>query len=161
MGGHITGDPEHEVYASNVKTGNVRILFMIARHNGMKILMGDATNAYPHAKMKEKVYVIARPEFRNNEGRYVVIDRALYGLKTSGHMWHAHFSEKLRSLGWIPSKADADLWMRENGDDYEYLATHTDDFIIISTNPKRAMSKIEQIYIIKDLQELKLYLGGD
>ena len=48
--------------------------------------MGDVTNAYPHASTNERVYAIAGPEFGSHEGRIILIEKALYGLKTSGNM---------------------------------------------------------------------------
>ena len=40
------------------------------------------------ATKEEKVYVIAGPEFREKERHIFVINKALYGLKTSGKRWH-------------------------------------------------------------------------
>ena len=57
------GDPEHDIYTSHVKMENICILFTISHHNGLKFLMGNVMNAYPHAKMKEKIYIIEGPEF--------------------------------------------------------------------------------------------------
>ena len=44
-GGHVTGDLTHKVYLSHVKAKNVRILFIIACKEGLKLLMGNVTNA--------------------------------------------------------------------------------------------------------------------
>ena len=50
--------------------------------------------AYLEAKTEdEKVYVTAGPEFGEKEGHIFVIDKALYGLKTSGKRWHERFSD--------------------------------------------------------------------
>ena len=40
---------------------------------------------------------VAGPEFGEYEGCVVIIEKALYGLKSSGAAWHAHLSEKLRA----------------------------------------------------------------
>ena len=42
----------------------------------------------------------------------MIITRALYGLKSSGAAWHAHFAETLNGLGYFPSKADPDVWLK-------------------------------------------------
>ena len=36
----------------------------------------------------EKVYIITRPEFGNKEGHILIINKALYRLKSSGVRWH-------------------------------------------------------------------------
>ena len=57
--------------------------------------------------------VIAGTEFGEYVGSMVIIEKALYGLKSSGAAWHAHLSEKLRVMGFIPSLTDPDMWMRK------------------------------------------------
>jgi len=44
----------------------------------------DIGNAYLRAKMIEKVCFIAEPEFKDREGHLLTIQKALYGLFTSG-----------------------------------------------------------------------------
>ena len=59
----------------------------------------------------------------------------------SGNMWHTHFSEKLQKIGWKPLQTNPDLWMRKHHAGYKYLAMHTDDLIIASTETMKAMKK--------------------
>jgi len=35
-------------------------------------------------------------------------------------------------MGFIPSKAERDIWMRDCGDHYEYIAVYVDDLLIAS-----------------------------
>ena len=53
----------------------------------------------------------------------MLIDKGLYGLASSAARFHDELSSTLRKLGFVPSKADYDLWMRKMGDHYEYIAT--------------------------------------
>jgi hypothetical protein len=39
-------------------------------------------------------------------------------------------ADVLRSVGSNPSKADADIWIRENNGLYEYTAVYVDDLLI-------------------------------
>ncbi len=59
-----------------------------------------------------------------------IIVKALYDLKASGAMWHQKFSDSLRDMGFRPCHADSDLWMRDRGDHYEYIAAIVDDLLI-------------------------------
>ena len=63
--------------------------------NGIGLVTIDITNAYVNAPCREKVAAVAGPEFGENEGCIVIIEKALYGLKFSGTAWHAHLYEKL------------------------------------------------------------------
>ena len=84
----------------------------LAELNGLEVWSTDIGNAYLEAKTKEKVYIVAGPEFGDREGHILVFNKALYGLKSSGLKWHEKFADTLRSMGFVPSKAENDIWMR-------------------------------------------------
>jgi Reverse transcriptase (RNA-dependent DNA polymerase) len=76
-------------------------------------MMFDVGNAYLNAKTTEKLYCYAGKEFGNNEeGKLIIITHALYGLKSSGAAYRAHFAQTLMDLGFTACKADPDVWMR-------------------------------------------------
>ena len=54
----------------------------------------------------------------------MVIIKALYGLRSSGARWHDRLYDALSGMGFKPSKADPDIWMRDRGDHYEYVAVY-------------------------------------
>jgi hypothetical protein len=62
---------------------------------------------------KEKVYIIAGPEFGPLEGHTLLINKAIYGLKSSGLRWSERFSDVLIDMGFFLSKAETDIWMCE------------------------------------------------
>jgi hypothetical protein len=166
-GGHWT-DPDPTLsYSTVVTRDSVRIAFLLAALNEVEIKTIDIENAYLNAKAREKVYTTAGPEFRpDKQGRPVIIERALYGLKMSGATWHAQLTETLRSMQFVPSMADPDVWMRaackENGYSYyEYLLVYVDDILILSHNPTPILTCIQQFYRLKDpASDPKTYLGA-
>ena len=50
----------------------------------MKCWAADIGNAYLEATTKEKLCIVAGPEFEELQGHILVIHNALYGLKSSG-----------------------------------------------------------------------------
>jgi Reverse transcriptase (RNA-dependent DNA polymerase) len=88
-------------YASVVSRESVRIGFLVA----------DIQSAYLNAPCAEKVYTICGPEFGKHEGRIGVIEKALYGLKTSGYAWRIHLDETLREMNFDMCVADNDVWL--------------------------------------------------
>jgi hypothetical protein len=48
----------------------------------------------------------------------------------------------LKDLGFFPSKAEEDIWMRDKGDHYEYLAVYVDDLLIASKNPQAIIDSL-------------------
>ncbi|MGH3055959.1 MAG: reverse transcriptase domain-containing protein, partial [Gaiellaceae bacterium] len=124
-------------------------------------MMGDISNAYLNAQTNEKVYAIAGPEFGEYNGRIVLLLRALYGLKTSGNKWHMHFADSLRSIGFKSSVVDPNMWLKRVDTWYEYICTHTDDFIIASKSPKQIMDQLLKIYKIRNIGPPSFLLGAD
>jgi Reverse transcriptase (RNA-dependent DNA polymerase) len=78
------------------------------------------------------------------EGHTLLIDKAIYGLRSSGLCWHQRFADVLREIGFTPSKTEADtpskaedyIWMREGDGVYEYIAVYVDDLLIAARNPE-------------------------
>jgi hypothetical protein len=39
-------------------------------------------------------------------------------------------------MGFTPSKAEPDIWMRQNGNIYEYIGVYVDDLAVVTRNPQ-------------------------
>ena len=111
-GGHHTVTPAALTYASVVSRDSVRIYLTIAALNGLKVLACDMQNAYLTAMYREKIWTIVGPEFGPNAGKIMLITRSLYGLKFSGAAFMVLLSEVIWDLGYKPSRADPDVYMR-------------------------------------------------
>jgi hypothetical protein len=64
----------------------------------------------------------------------------------------------------VPTRYDKDVWIRLNSDNksYEYLCTHSDDFMIVSSNAQSVMDSLKEAYTIKsEGQPDYHYLGND
>eukprot|EP00957_Ditylum_brightwellii_P172555 13136460-Ditylum_brightwellii.AAC.1 len=61
----------------------------------------------------------------------------------------------LCEIGFIPSRADQDLWIHksEEYNVYDYIATNVDDLIIVSKNPLKYMNYIEQHFQVRDVTD--------
>src|SRR5688572_15781189 len=89
-----------EVFSGIVSMETVRICFVLTRLNELDVRAGNNGNAYLYGKTKEIVYVIAGPEFgKVLEGKRLIIDKALYGLKSSSARFHEHLSATLLAMG--------------------------------------------------------------
>ena len=135
-GGHLTETPVDSVYSSVVSLRGIRILTFLSELNDLELWATDIGNAYLESFTNEKVFIKAGPEFGDREGHYLIITKALYGLKSSGLRCHEQFSDVLRDMGFFPSKAERDIWMRDMGDHYEYIAVYIDDLMYLSKDPQ-------------------------
>ena len=88
----------------------------------------------------------------------------LYGLIGSCAQFHCHLCAELEKIGFKSSKADPDLWMRDAGDHYEYVAKYIDDILIMSKDPKAILDLLQKPkgpYRCKGVRSPEYYLGGD
>ncbi|MGH7954336.1 MAG: reverse transcriptase domain-containing protein, partial [Gloeomargaritales cyanobacterium] len=154
----------YDSYASTVQALSLRLLLAVATANKLDIVTGDIGNAVVNAECKEKLYSRAGPEFGKREGCIIIISRALYGLVTSPRQWHECLADTLRSMGFLPSRVDPDLWYRKSDDyvGYDYIGTHIDDHIIAAKRALNCMAMIEQEFLVRNIQNSpSSYLGLD
>ena len=162
-GGHMTEVNIDSVYSGVVSLRGIRLIVFLAELNQLVLWGADVGNAYLEAKTKEKVYIIGGPEFGPLAGHTLVIDKALYGLRSSGLCWHQRFADVLRAMGFTPSKAEADIWMRESDNLYEYIAVYVDDLLIAARNPEAIIKTLSEIheFKLKGVGPLTYHLGCD
>jgi hypothetical protein len=167
--GNETDPPKDSTFSTVVSRDTVRLFFLMAALHDTDVLSADIQNAYLNAPVKEKLYTIAGKEFGpKNEGRPVMIVRALYGLKSSGKSFRDFLANNLREMGYVSTKADPDLWMmpdvKADGTEYyRYVICYVDDVAVTMENPQRFMDELSQRFTLKEgsVQEPTLYLGAD
>ena len=166
-GGHMTDAPATLTYSSVVSRDSVRIALTIAALNDLQVLACDIQNAYLTAQCREKIWIKAGPEFGSEAGKLMLVVRALYGLKSSGAAFRALLAETLYDLGYVPTKADPDVWIRPavkaNGFKYyELVLCYVDDVLSVSHDPMKTMQGIKGTFKLKDdkIEEPTDYLGA-
>ena len=162
-GGNGTEVPSSSVYSGVVSLQGIRMVTFIAELNDMELWATDIGNAYLESVTSEKVAFVAGPEFGKYAGHTLVILKAQYGLRTSGRQWHNRLFDVLISMGFIPSKAEDDIWMRDKGDHYEYMAVYVDDLLIASRNPQAIIDELSIInkFKLKGTGPVTFHLGCD
>jgi Reverse transcriptase (RNA-dependent DNA polymerase) len=83
-GGHTTEAPASLTYASVISRESVRIALTIAALNDLEVKIGDIENAYLMVPVAEKIWTRLGPEFGDDSGKWVIVVRLLYGLKSAG-----------------------------------------------------------------------------
>ena len=112
----------------------------------MEVWGADIGNAYLETTTKEKLYIVAGPEFEELQGHIVVIHKALYGSKSSGLRWSQRIHNIMLQLGFNPCKADPCVWLREMKAKYEYIAIYADDLLM---NHNRSFKTLKEEFILK------------
>ena len=73
-------------------------MVFLAELNGLMSMQGNIGNAYLESYTHKKVYFIVGPEFAHYAGHTFIIDKALYGLRSSGLWFHERLSTVLRGF---------------------------------------------------------------
>ena len=141
---------------------------MIAALNELDVMSTDVGNAYLNTVCREKVHVKYGRELfgTEHEGKYAIISRALYGIKTSGASWRHHLAAEIRELGFMNTKADVDVYRRKSAKTdgtpyYEYLVVYVDDNICVSEDPSKWMNVLASRCRLREVGIPKRFLGSD
>jgi hypothetical protein len=113
----------------------------------IKVLAADMSNSLLRGKNIEKTKIKAGSEFGELQGQYIIVEGGWYGHKLAAATFHAHLATKQRKMGFAPSKADLDLWIRKGIDgSYEYIASYVDDIILISKEAMKLIDMFKETY---------------
>ena len=161
IGGHKVDSSDYNTYSSQVDSISVILLFLLAEHSKLSIMTCDVSNAFVTAPNSEKVWAVAGDEFGDKKGCKVEIQRALYGLAGSARAFADFLADTLLRMGFSPSRADPDLWIKESDSGFHYIASHVDDIIVASKTPQEFISQIEQEYALRNIEvDPSYYLGS-
>ena len=164
-GGHLTPDPIESIYSGVVSITSLRLVIFLAKLNNLEVWGADIGNAYLETKTKEKLYIVAGPEFEELEGHILVIYKALYGLKSSDLRWSQKIHDIMLYMGFSPSKADPCVWLRKAkcATKYEYVAIYVDHLLIACDCASDFIHTLKRKHNlkIKELGPLKYHLGCD
>ena len=64
-------------------------------------------------------------------------------------------------MEFFPSKAENDIWMKDCGDHYEYIAVYMDDLLIASKKPQAIVDILKETYKFKGTGQVTFHLGCD
>ncbi len=153
--GHKTKTPAALCHSSAVSRDSVRIAPTIVAPNDLDTLTCDTQNACLTADCREKVWILAGPEFGSEAGQNMLVKKALHGLKSSGAAFRAHLAETLDAMGCGPSHTDPDVRPRpavklDGAECHGCMLCCVDDVPCMSHDPKKSMKRIQEDFKLKD-----------
>eukprot|EP00957_Ditylum_brightwellii_P178569 13602272-Ditylum_brightwellii.AAC.4 len=159
VGGHVIDSTGHMAYSSTIKDLLVRLMLLIAVKHDLGLMAGNIGNAFCTVLCAEKIWSAVGDQFGNKKGSIVVLKRALFRLKTVLASFHQLLGDFLREMGFVSSGADQDLWLQklEEYAEYNYIAMHVDDNIIIAKNPSKYMMHIEHHFQVHNIADSSSY----
>ena len=98
-GGHLTEPSNDVAYCGIALLKTIRAVLFIGVLNGLVMCAYDIRSAYLEAFTRKKLYIIAGPEFKDLEGHTLLVNKALYGLRTSGACWAETLADYSSNFG--------------------------------------------------------------
>jgi histone deacetylase 1/2 len=153
-----------DTFSLVVKAATIRLVLAVAVSLGWSLRQLDVQNAFLHGILEEKVYMRQPPGYRDPDHPSLVckLDKALYGLKQALRAWYARLCNKLKQLGFIPSKGDTSLFYYHKGDYTMFVLVYVDDIIVASSSQVATdtlLKDLETEFALKDLGALHYFLG--
>ena len=71
--GHLTKEPNETVYSGDISLRNLGLAMFLAELNDLQLWGADVGNAYLQALTKEKLYIVAGPEYEELQGHVLVM----------------------------------------------------------------------------------------
>jgi len=62
-------------------------------------------------------------------------------------------------MGYLPTKADPDFWIKDCSSHYKYVAAYVDDVLIFGKVPMKIIDELKRDYILKGIGVPEYYLG--
>jgi Reverse transcriptase (RNA-dependent DNA polymerase) len=128
----------------------------------------DLENAYLNAPCGEKIWFEGGLECGEDQGKVLVLVRALYGLKSAGASWRSALAKVLVDIGFESTRADADVWIRpavrpDGFKYYEMVLVYVDDILACSHKASEVLGEVAAFYQVKEgsLKKPDLYLGAN
>ena len=144
-----------------ISSVGMRIMFAQGAKDEQQVLSGDLSNAYLHARTRERVCCLLGDEWGEDKGKYAIIIKAIYGLVSSAYEYHRYVMAAMLEMGWTSSEAQPDIWIRRNGDKYDRIGFYVDDLILSGSDPSDVILELEKHFTFKFITEPEEYLGAE
>jgi histone deacetylase 1/2 len=125
---------------------SIKLLLAIAQRRGLYLRSADVSTAFLFGSLpeSERVYMDPPPGIETNQDEVLELHKCVYGLKQASRRWYEKLRGVLEAAGYIATKADPCVYVRDKDNEYTVIATVVDDLIIASTttNGAKRVSKM-------------------
>ncbi|KAG7560254.1 Ribonuclease H-like superfamily [Arabidopsis thaliana x Arabidopsis arenosa] len=154
----------NETFSPVVKPATIRTVLNVGVALNWPIHQLDVKNAFLQGDLEETVYMHQPPGFvdSNYPNHVCKLNKAIYGLKQAPRAWNSRFSNFLKLMGFIQSKADSSLFIFRKNRDYAYLLLYVDDILLTASTTdllQRIINKLKSEFPMTDLGKLRHFLG--
>lgn len=160
----VEGVDYTETFAPVVRHSSLRTLFALAVEMDLKMRHLDVDTAFLNGDLEEEVFMEQPQGFvkKGQEAQVCLLQKSLYGLKQAPRVWNRMLDKTLLKLGFEKTPSEPCVYKKLFGIELVILAVFVDDIIVFYQNEitfDTVKHVLKNIFSIKDLGELKYYLG--
>ncbi|XP_071695611.1 uncharacterized protein [Rutidosis leptorrhynchoides] len=153
----------YETFFPVVKMVTIRSVITLAVNKGWELSQLDINNAFLYGELDVEVYMsLPQGYFNKGETKVCKLNKSLYGLKQAPRKWNEKLCNSLFENGFVQSKCDYSMFIKDKHDIFVVLLVYVDD-IVITGNNKAEIDSVKHFlkskFLIKDLGLLKYFLG--
>lgn len=153
-----------ETFSPTADLTSVRVVLQKAVQENLLVHQMDVKTAFLHAPIDYEIYINPPEGYQEKEGVVYKLEKSLYGLKQSGRNWNRVLHECLTDNGFTQNQADHCVYSQESKEGKVIIIIWVDDLIITASDEgklKRVKRMLEEQFKMKDLGQLKYFLGID
>lgn len=125
----------YETFAPVARMSSIRMLLATGIQLGLHLHQYDFDTAYLNGVLDEEVYIRVLDDCDRRDKIYK-LNRALYGLKQSGRVWHETLHPEFIKLGFTQLESEPCVYVYRNGSDLVIIVVYVDDMLIFGNNEK-------------------------
>ena len=134
------------MFLAELNNQNLRLAMFLAELNKQMLEM----HTYNHLQKKNSTLWVVL-NLKNYKDMFLLYTKQHSNTRSGGACSHDKLFDILHQIGFKPSKADPDIWMKSSKDDnhYEYNAVYVDDLAICMKDPKAFCDTLKEKYKLK------------
>jgi hypothetical protein len=130
----------------------------------MEIHQMDVKTAFFNGELEEEIYMEQSQGFVHQGGEHLVckLHKSLYGLKQSPRAWNQKLDVFIKSIEFMKSEADPNVYVAQLRDVKFFIVVYVDDLILVCNDQNKLLQikkELNQKFEMKDLEELHFFLG--
>jgi len=154
----------NETFAPIAKFTSIRCILALVALENMEIHQMDVKTAFFNGELEEEIYMEQFQGFVHQGGEHLVckLHKSLYGLKQSPRAWNQKLDAFLKSIEFMKSEADPNVYVAQVGDVKFFIVVYVDDLILVCNDQTKLLQikkELSQKFEMKDLGELHFFLG--
>lgn len=155
----VYGVDYFETYSPTLHMDSLRILLAAGAFNDWEIHQIDVKTAYLEGDLDEDIFMRA-PEGLECAGKFVKLNKSLYGLKQSGKVWYEKLNDKLLHFDFQKSSSDPCIYIHNSKP--IFIGVYVDDLVIcgnLVADIVDTKSQLSSCFPIKDLGIINTVIG--